>query len=145
MRKRWTRKACFDFFGVAPRNQRWSWSGRSPDGEPNAVAVALWQDRFLEDGRVYRSKPQPDEKWFGSPGHKELIENLAWARDNCDGRVRVITVIVEDKDVSPRSIRECLPPHDDLGMRVVSLDESAMEFVLERIDLMPRKPLALTS
>src|SRR4051812_830649 len=103
MRNRWTRKACFDFFGVAPRNPRWSWSGRSREGEPKVVAVTLWQDRFLEDGRVYRSAtPRPNDKWFGSAGHKKFVENLAWARDNCGGRVRVIIAIPKDTNSIPR-------------------------------------------
>src|SRR4051794_37777890 len=116
MRKRWTRKACFDFFGVVPRNPRWSWSGRSPEGEPPVVAVTLWQDRFTDDGRVYRSaKQQPNHK--PSAGHKEFIENLAWARDKCGRRVRVIVAVAKDPNsTTKREIKICLPPHDKFGM-----------------------------
>ncbi len=86
--KKWTKKECFAHYGVVPRNLRWSWSGRSPDGK--TVAVAFWQDRFLDGGKTYRSSNHlPNDKWFGSPGHSELIENLIWARDNCGGLLRV--------------------------------------------------------
>jgi hypothetical protein len=127
-----THSACFEFFGVVPKNARWSWSGRSLDGQD--VAVTLWQDRFEEKGRIYRSwkTDQPGE-WRSRPGFVELVENLAHARDNLKGKVHVIIAVAKDKAASPRSIERSFP-QPSLKMRVIELDESDGTFVLERID-----------
>ena len=61
-----THSECFEFFGVVPKNTRWSWSGRSLDGQD--VAVTLWQDRFEEKGRIYRSwKTDHPGEWRSRP------------------------------------------------------------------------------
>lgn len=121
----------FEYFGVVPKNIRWSWSGRSPDG--GTVAVRLWQDRFEDKGRVYRSW-QDDEpgEWKSRPGFTELIENLAHARDHLDGVVSVILLIAKDKNARPRSI-ERSSPAPNLKMRVIELDEEEGTFLLERV------------
>lgn len=127
----WTHKACFDSYRVKPSNPRWSWSGRSDDGK--SVAITVWQDRFEKGIDLYRSHTHLGENgWQSRPGHNELIRNLAWARDNCDGVVRIIIAIAEDKTASPRTIKECFP-RPDILMRVVELDESSGDFVLKRI------------
>jgi hypothetical protein len=129
--KKWTHKACFEHYGTKPANPRWSWSGRSDDGK--TVSVTFWQDRFEGGTTLYRSHVHlSDDKWFGSPGHAELIRNLAWARDHCDGLVRVIIAIPRDRDVSPRSIKECFP-QPNLIMRVTQLDAATGDFVVERV------------
>lgn len=131
MPKKWTHAACFAAFGTKPSNPRWSWSGRSEDGK--VVSVTFWQDRFENGTDLYRSHVHlPDVKWLGSPGHSELIRNLAWARDKLDGEVRVIIAIPRDRNASPRSILECFP-QPNLRMRVTHLDESSGDFVVERI------------
>lgn len=125
----------FAFYGVVPRNTRWSWSGRSADGAD--VAVTLWQDRFEDQGRMYRSwqSDRPGE-WRSRPGFVELIDNLAHARDRLDGRVHVILAIAKDKGAMPRSIeRSFVQPR--LKIRVVKLDEEEGTFVLERVDAAP--------
>lgn len=131
MSKKWSHKACFEHYGAKPGNPRWSWSGRSDDGR--TVAVTCWQDRFESGIDLYRSHTHLGEAgWSSRPGHNELIRNLAWARDNCDGQVRIIVAIPEDRNASPRSIRECFP-RPDISMRVTKLDEASGDFVLERI------------
>lgn len=121
----------FEYFGVVPKNIRWSWSGRSPDG--SSVAVRLWQDKFEEKGRIYRSWSDDEPgTWKSRPGFTELIENLVHARENLDGIVSVILLIAKDKDVSPRSI-ERSSPAPNLKMRVVELDEDAGTYLLERV------------
>lgn len=128
---RWTKKACFDHYRVRPKNLRWSWSGRSDDGK--TVAVQFWKDRFTEGGRVYASAAHAgDERWFGSAGHNELIENLICARDKCDGLVRVIIGIAKDTKAEPRETEECYP-QDKLIMKIVHLDEATKDFILERV------------
>lgn len=135
MPREYSHTDCFEFFGTVPRNARWSWSGRSADGK--AVSVTLWQDRFEEKGRVYRSwKTDRPGEWRSRPGFVELIENLALARDHADGLVHVILATARDKDAVPRSIARCFP-QPNLKMRVVELDEDEGTFVLERIDVQP--------
>lgn len=122
----------FNFFGVVPKNIRWSWSGRSPDG--SVVAVRLWQDRFENGTKVYRSwKSDKPGEWKSRPGFAELIANLVHARDHLGGVVSVIILIAKDKKATPRSIDRSFP-HPDLKMRVVLLDEDQGTFVLERIE-----------
>ncbi|MBX7496715.1 hypothetical protein K3172_12690 [Qipengyuania sp. 6B39] len=131
IQRRYSPTECFEFFGVIPKNNRWSWSGRSEDG--SVVAVRLWQDGFENAGRVYRSwaTDKPDE-WKSRPGFVELIENLAHARDELGGQVEVIIVVAQDRKARPRSIARSFP-QPELKMRVVELDEAAGTFVLERI------------
>ena len=88
MSQKRTHKSCFEHYKVVPGNPRWSWSGRSADGK--TVAVTVWQDRFEDGIDRYRSHTHlGDEGWKSRPGHNELIRNLAWARDNCDGVVSI--------------------------------------------------------
>ena len=133
MPKSYNHDQCFAFYGTVPRNLRWSWSGRSLDGRH--VAVTLWQDRFEDAGRVYRSwqSDRPGE-WRSRPGFVELIENLAHARDVLDGFVHVILAQARDTQASPRSTARCFP-QEKLKMRVVELDEREGTFVLERADV----------
>jgi hypothetical protein len=122
----------FAYFGVVPKNIRWSWSGRSPDG--SRVAVRLWQDKFEEKGRLYRSWSDDEPgAWKSRPGFTELIENLVHTRDNLDGVVSVILLIAKDKNAVPRSIERSAPA-PNLKMRVAELDETEGTFLLERIE-----------
>lgn len=131
MTKKWSQKECFDRYGVKPANPRWSWSGKSADGK--TVAVTLWKDRFEKGIDLYRWSASPGEAGRQlRPGHTELIRNLAWARDNCDGEVSIIIATAVDPNANPRTISECFP-RTDFRMRVVGLDEASGEFVLERI------------
>ena len=129
MPKHFTHAKCFATFGVKPKNPRWSWSGRSEDG--TSVAVTLWQDKFENGGRTYKSWEDRSEDWKTSPGFVELIENLAHARDHLNGLVHVILAQAKDKNASPRSIARCFP-HESLKMRVIELDQDKGSFVLER-------------
>jgi hypothetical protein len=130
--KKYNHSQCFEYFGVKPKNIFWSWSGRSDDGRD--VAVTLWQDRFEDRGRIYRSwnTDRPGE-WKSRPGFVELIENLVLARANAEGRVHVIIAKAKDEDAQPRSIERCFP-QPNLKMRVIELDESQGTFVLQRVD-----------
>ncbi|WP_293811137.1 hypothetical protein [uncultured Bosea sp.] len=124
-------KARFDSYDVKPATPRWSWSGKSDDGK--TVAVTCWQDRFEKGIDLYRSHTHLGETgWQSRPGHNELILNLAWARDNCDGVVRIIIATPVDPNASPRSIKECFP-QPDFSMSIVRLDEASGDFELERI------------
>jgi hypothetical protein len=129
--KRWTHRECFEHFDTIPKNPRWSWSARSTDG--TRVAVTFWQDRFEERGSIYRSAAHSgDSKWLGSPGHKELLENLLWSKENCDGLLHLIIAIPRDPHAEPRAIKECFP-QDRFRMRIVSVDAKNGDFLTERV------------
>lgn len=130
--RKWTHRACFESYDTVAKNPRWSWSARNE--ARGIVAVTFWQDRFERGTALYRSHTHShDPNWLRSPGLPELIENLAWARDNCDGVVRIIIAIPKDRNASPREIKECFPK-PEIRMRVTMLNEATGEFVCERID-----------
>lgn len=132
MPKNYTQAECYAYYGVVPRNPRWSWSGRSPDG--TAVAVTLWQDGFEDKGRVYRSgEDDVPGEWKSRPGFTELIDNLVLARDENEGLVHVILAVAKDVKARPRSIKKCFP-QPNLKMGVTELDDEHCTFKLERID-----------
>lgn len=127
MAKNWTHTAAFGHFGATPRNVQWSWSAKSADGK--TVVVTLWQDLFEKrDGRVVYS-------WVGQDlrdpdtrlGFHEMLENIAWARDHCDGLFKVIIAIAKDPRAEPRSIKECFP--SKMVMRLTSFDTETGAFV----------------
>ena len=106
MTKSWSHKACFNSYDVRSADPRWSWSGKTDDGK--TIAITCWQDRFEKGVDLFRSHTHFGETgWESRPGHNELIRNLAWARDNCDGVVRIIIIATPvDPNASPP-----LPPH----------------------------------
>lgn len=130
MPKSWSHTAALEYFGTKPRNVQWSWSARSHDGQ--TVVATLWQDRFRRrDGRLtYESQFDPDGPRDTRPGFHELMDNLAWARDHCDSRFRVIVAKAKDINSNPRSIEECFP-HEKLTMRLKRLDLATGNFVAE--------------
>jgi len=122
-----THTAAFAHFGTKPRNVQWSWSARSDDG--NIVVVTLWQDQFTrENGRVVYARNFPPEI-AARPGFRELMDNLSWARDHCDGRFNVIVAIPKNRNAEPRSIAECFP--SKMVMKLTHLNAAAGEFVAE--------------
>ncbi|MER9225791.1 hypothetical protein NKI39_09050 [Mesorhizobium sp. M0664] len=133
MPKKYTHTAAFAHFGTAPVNVQWSWSARNEGTK--TVAVTLWQDEFKKSpgGRlVYERGPiWADSKT--SRGHYELMENLRWALDHCDGWVKVIIAVAKDKNAKPRSIKECAPTK--MQVKVMQLDEGSGEFSLEAFGL----------
>jgi len=128
---KWTRTGAFEHFGTRPRNIRWSWSARN---EATATVVAtLWRDQFeREDGRLVYVRPAPEPGRRRRPRLTELVENLAWAEDHCDGRFRVIIADVVDGLASTRRIKECSP--SPLTMKLVLLDRDTGAFKAEAVD-----------
>jgi hypothetical protein len=126
--KKWTHTGAFKHFGTKPKNVRWSWSARSTDGK--SVVATFWQDRFEKrGGRLVYDRLAAPLDVSSRPGFSELMENLAWARDRCDGRLNVIIAIAKDTNAEPRSIRECFP--SGMVMRLRSLDTNSGAFVAE--------------
>jgi hypothetical protein len=133
MAKKLTHTEAFAHFGTIPTNVQWSWSARNE--ETKIVVCTLWQDEFSRRGGrlVYeRSKGGAWELSRKSPGFDEMKENLAWAQDNCEGRVHIIIAIPKDKTTFPHSIGECFP--SKIVMNVTRLDRETGEFILEAED-----------
>jgi hypothetical protein len=130
--EKWTLAKAFAYFdGAVPRNPRWSWSARSPDG--GTVVLTLWADQIVDDGQnvtvdCYGHIHLP--AWKDALGNKERISNLAWARDHCEGLFRVVMVVAADPEAKPRSIRKRYPD-TKLVMRLISLNEETGEFRAE--------------
>lgn len=102
-------------------------SARTPDGK--AVVATLWQDEFeRRGGRLIYARSASDYGEHDSrPGFHEMMENLTWARDHCDGLFRVIIAIAKDTTARPRSIKECFP--SEMVMRLESIDTNTGAFV----------------
>lgn len=122
MPKKWTHTAAFEQFGTKPRNVNWSWSARNETSR--TVVVTLWQDEFEKKGDelTYSRPAYSNADRPKSLGFPELLANLAWARDNCEGRFHVIIAIAKDTTADPRSISECFP--SKMVMRLTALDET---------------------
>jgi hypothetical protein len=128
--KKLTRSECFARFGAVCTNPRWSWSARSPDGK--TVVVTMWQDEIKGSGGtlVYESRPRLREK--KRHGAIERLENLKWARDHCEGLVRVVIAIAKDVTADPRTAIDWFPK-EGMFMRITQLDEQTGAFRAESV------------
>jgi hypothetical protein len=128
MRKKWTLAAAFGYFGAVPKNPRWSWSGKSPDGK--VVVLTMWDDQIGDDRglKTYQSGPRKRRH----PGGTERLENLIWAQDRCEGLFRVVRLRAKDASAKHRSIAECFPD-DALIMHIEHLDGKTGEFLARQV------------
>jgi hypothetical protein len=114
--------------GVAPKNQRWSWSARSADGK--TVVLTLWKDML-----DYSAKPityssvnrEGSAAWATRPGNRERLEMLIWARDHCDGLFRVVITTAKDTEAETREIKDA-HYQQRMIMKLIELNEQTGEF-----------------
>jgi hypothetical protein len=128
MAKEWTKTEAFAYFGATLTNVRWSWSARTPDG--TAVILALWSDRFSRKTNPLQYEEETGARtreWVDRPGNRERIQNLIWARDHCDGVLRVVMARAKDINARPREIDDCFP-RENLYMRITYLSEETGQF-----------------
>ena len=95
----------FRTFGAVGKNPRWSWSARTPDGK--TVVMTFWKDQLNYSTKPisYSSFGSPSlEQWKDQSGNHERIENLKWARDHCDGLMRVVIITAVDEKADGRRI-----------------------------------------
>ncbi len=134
MPKKWKLAEAFAHFNATAKNKRWSRSARSADGK--TVIILLWK-HLLKLGVkpiVYDTFNRPDpDNWINSPGNRERVDNLIWARDRCDGLFRVVVTVAEDVNAEPRKIKDCYPK-DDWVMRITDLNEKTSEFRAVKVD-----------
>src|ERR1019366_36650 len=103
MPKKWKLAEAFAHFNATAKNKRWSCSARSADDK--TVAILLWKHllKFEEKPIMYDYFNRPDlHKWVRSPGNRERVHNLIWARDRCEGLFRVVITVAKDENASPR-------------------------------------------
>lgn len=126
---RMTHTQAFAHFGTKPKNTYWSWSARNE--QTNIVVCTLWQDQFSRaNGRLTYSMPRQGPRVWRrtSPGFNELMDNLAWALERCNGKLHVIIAIPEVSNGQIR-IRECFP--SKLIMKLVHFDRDSGDFRAE--------------
>jgi hypothetical protein len=117
----------FRAYGAKGSNPRWSWSARTPDDQ---IVMTFWKDLIHSGGDhlSYSIFGRPDRiHWKANPGNSERIENLKWAKEHCDGLMRVVIVVAEDTEANPRKIVDSYPQKNWL-MKLVELDEHTGEF-----------------
>ena len=132
-RKTTLREAFAYFDGAKARNQRWSWSARSPDSR--TVVLTLWEHDIQDCGttsRVDMFGQAQRRQWPNRLGNKERIENLAHARDHCGGLFRVVTIVAKDRSAPKRRIAKCWP-EPELVMKLIELDDTTGEFRAESV------------
>lgn len=125
-----THTSAFAHFGTVPRNVQWSWSARND--VTKTVVVTLWQDEFTrKDGKTIYERPPLHRQVRSRHGYPEMMDNLAWAQDHCDGLLRVIVAIAKDPTASPRSIKECFPHDMIMRLSHVDFDTGAFTAIAE--------------
>jgi len=125
--------AAYAHFGITLKNERWSWSGRTPDG--SKVVLSIWRDEI-----DYKSRPPKCDYfghsrlsiWIDKPGNRERIDNLIWARDHCGGLFGVVIASAVNPNAEPRKIAEAYSTN--LTMRLLDLDERTAEFIAEMVE-----------
>lgn len=123
---------CFIHFGAICASRRFSKSAITQDGQ--TVVVAMWEDEVQRDGNrvTYEPRYRPKLKGKSRRVESELLANLKWARDHCDGLVRVVILTAEDVKAEPRKIMYCYPD-DSLVMRITEVDSRKRTFRAESV------------
>ena len=130
MATRGTRKDAFSSYGISLRNVNWSLSGRSEDDR--TVAVSIWEKELTgRTGELIYGRPSWGD-WYDGLGRRYFFEDLAWARDNCGGIVRIVLSIREQDDSEPAKVAESYADHS-LLMRVTHMDPETGAFRLEQV------------
>lgn len=120
--------AAFKAFGAEGKNPRWSWSARTPDGK--TVVMTLWKDKIdYSSGPIsYSTFGSPSlAQWTNQSGNQERIENLRWARDHCDGLMRVVIIKAVDENADRRRIAQSYP-QKRMIMKLTGLNVETGEF-----------------
>lgn len=116
----------FSSFGAKLTNPQWSWSAKADD----SVVLTLWADKFTwkDELASYDGSHEPGDE--AALGNKERLRHLVWARDHCEGRIKVVMVKRAATTGTRRTIKEVYP-RADLMMRLTELDERTGEFRAE--------------
>jgi hypothetical protein len=128
---KYTHTSAFEYFGLKLRNTQWSWSSRCETRK--IVAVTLWQDEFTDKGKTYSisgsDQATPDVRL----GFRELMNNLQWAQDHCNGCFNVVMAYAQDPSAARRRIKESFPW--PIMMKWTHLDTATGAWKATRLDL----------
>jgi hypothetical protein len=99
--------------------------------------MTFWKDKI-----DYSSKPisystfgSPTlERWKDQLGNRERIDNLNWARDHCDGVMRVVIIKAIDEGAASRRIAQSYP-QKNMVMKLTRLDEDTGEFSAVNVEV----------
>lgn len=70
--------------------------------------MTLWKDEFSGPaGQMIYTRPDRGD-WSDGPGFRYFMEDLVWARDNCEGVVRVIAANPKDERGQTRRIADAI-------------------------------------
>ena len=92
--------------------------------------MTFWKDAidYSSDPICYSTFDNPRlHIWKDKPGNRERIENLKWARDHCNGLMKVVIITAKDINVEPREIADCVVQRR-MVMKLVDLNEETGEF-----------------
>ena len=118
----------FAAFGAAGKKPRWSWSARTADNQ--TVVMTFWKDilRFQDNPISYSLFGDVRlDVWKDHLGNRERIDNIKWARDNCDGLMKVVIITAKDETAREREIADCIVQRRMI-MKLVDLNEDTGEF-----------------
>lgn len=123
-KKGYTHTEAFRYFGVTPRNIRYSWSGPSLDGQ--TVAMTVYDHEFHMIRGRYSFEGKAD---MTRQGGRDLAVDLQWALDHCEGRVHVIRAFARDPKADKLKIGHCLPAA--FTMRIARFDRTTGDYLLQ--------------
>lgn len=124
--------AAFAEYGVTLTNDRWSWSGLVP----KEVVITLWDDEIDYNSAPVKYSSFGNHQlnhWKLSLGNKERIKNLKIARDQLDGRFRVVLVYPKTTHGYPREVKNAVA-RKDMIMKLKELNEKTGEFSAELVE-----------
>lgn len=123
-KKGYTHTEAFRYFGVTPRNIRYSWSGPSPDGQMVAVTVYDHEFRMMRGRYSFEGKVDMTRQ-----GGRDLADDLQWALDHCGGRVHIIRAFARDPKADKPNISYCLPAA--FTMKIAHFDRATGDYLLQ--------------
>ena len=118
-------RECFEYFECTPTNIRWSWTAKNV--RTKTVVLTCWADGFANG--VYRRIHTTS-----GHGYKELIRDIRYAQEHCDGILHVIMAKAKNPHEHPRKIEWCEPR--DMQMKIISFNETTGELVAKPVEVL---------
>lgn len=124
-----TKTEAFAAYGAKLTNPRWSWSAKADD----AVVLTFWTDKLDRTGKPvsYDGSHEPGD--LEALGNKERLEHLVWARDHCDGSIKVVLARRVPAASGRREIEE-IWAQPTLHFRLTEVNEQTGEFRAVMVD-----------
>ena len=139
-----TKRDGFLFFGATQRNEQWSWSAKTPNG--NKIIITIWQHEMMGRGEDQyldtRELENDNDEWLDSNGNRERRGLLKHAQDELDGIVYILMTRATNVEAGPPwEIGSCYSWEMADGrvnrMKLTFLDEETGHFRVEYLDSVP--------